>query len=95
MVSAQPAPQQGGSHGGGRQASKEWEMVVGKQLRQARERAELTRTQVAEAAGCHPQYVYQVETGRRDVSLGMLTRLAEACQCRVNLKIESRKKRQG
>jgi len=52
--------------------------ALGKNLRQARERAGLTQEAVAERSGVHPTEVSRIETGKRDPRIATVEALAEA-----------------
>jgi transcriptional regulator with XRE-family HTH domain len=51
---------------------------LGRNLRRARERAELTQEQVAERSGVHATEVSRIEGGKRDPKVSTVQRLAEA-----------------
>ncbi len=51
---------------------------LGRNLRRAREQAELTQEQVAERSGVHATEVSRIEGGKRDPKVSTLRRLAEA-----------------
>ena len=52
--------------------------ALGRNLRQARERAELTQEAVAERSGVHPTEVSRIETGKRNPRIATVEALAEA-----------------
>ena len=52
--------------------------ALGRNLRQARERAELTQEAVAERSGVHPTEVSRIEAGKRDPRIATVEALAEA-----------------
>lgn len=52
--------------------------ALGKNLRQARERAGLTQEVVAERSGVHPTEVSRIESGKRDPRIATVEALAEA-----------------
>lgn len=51
-------------------------VLVGRKIRQIRERAGLTMEELASAAGMNYMEVYHVERGRRDVRLSTLEKIA-------------------
>jgi transcriptional regulator with XRE-family HTH domain len=53
---------------------------LGTNLREARERLELTQEQVAERSGVHATEVSRIEAGKRDPQVSTLRRLAEAVE---------------
>jgi transcriptional regulator with XRE-family HTH domain len=52
--------------------------ALGKNLRQARERAGLTQEVVAERSGVHPTEVSRIESGKRDPRVATVEALADA-----------------
>jgi transcriptional regulator with XRE-family HTH domain len=52
--------------------------ALGRNLRQARERAGLTQEAVAERSGVHPTEVSRIESGKRDPRIATVEALAEA-----------------
>jgi transcriptional regulator with XRE-family HTH domain len=60
-----------------------WREVLGARLRRLRHRRRLTLTQVARRAGVSPQYLSEIERGRKDPSSEMLAAVAGALGCRV------------
>jgi DNA-binding XRE family transcriptional regulator len=63
----------------GRRASEEPLCALfGDNLRRARERAGLTQTRLAELAGVGRSDLHKIEAGRRNITLGMASRLATA-----------------
>lgn len=52
--------------------------ALGKNLRQARERAGLTQEAVAERSGVHPTEVSRIEAGKRDPRIATVVALADA-----------------
>jgi len=55
-------------------------LTVATRLREARQRLKLTQKQVAELAGFQHSYVYEIETGRTNITLRTFVRLAEVLQ---------------
>ena len=53
---------------------------LGTNLREARERLELTQEQVAERCGVHATEVSRIEAGKRDPKVSTLERLAAALE---------------
>jgi len=64
--------------------------ALGKNLRQARERAGLTQEVVAERSGVHPTEVSRIESGKRDPRIATVEALAEAVGVSVSDLLESR-----
>jgi transcriptional regulator with XRE-family HTH domain len=58
-----------------------WREVVGARLRQLRRRRELTLVDAAARAGISPQYLSEVERGRKDPSSEVLAAVAGALGC--------------
>jgi len=54
------------------------QLALGRNLRQARERAGLTQEAVAERSGVHPTEVSRIESGKRDPRIATVEALAEA-----------------
>lgn len=54
------------------------QQALGRNLRQARKRAELTQEAVAERSGVHPTEVSRIEAGKRDPRVATVAALAEA-----------------
>jgi len=52
--------------------------VVGANIRKAREAAGLAQDQLAHDADIHPTYLSGVETGKRNITLNVLERIASA-----------------
>ncbi len=52
--------------------------VVGRNIRSARETAGLAQDVLAHEAGIHPTYLSGVETGKRNITLNVLERIASA-----------------
>jgi transcriptional regulator with XRE-family HTH domain len=52
--------------------------VVGRNIRSAREAAGLAQDVLAHEAGIHPTYLSGVETGKRNITLNVLERIASA-----------------
>jgi transcriptional regulator with XRE-family HTH domain len=53
---------------------------LGRNLRRARERRDLTQEQVAERSGVHATEVSRIEAGKRDPKVSTLERLAAAVE---------------
>ncbi|HXS47690.1 MAG TPA: helix-turn-helix transcriptional regulator, partial [Solirubrobacterales bacterium] len=53
---------------------------LGRNLRSARERRDLTQEQVAERSGVHATEVSRIEAGKRDPKVSTLERLAAAVE---------------
>jgi transcriptional regulator with XRE-family HTH domain len=53
---------------------------LGRNLREARERLELTQEQIADRSGVHATEVSRIEAGKRDPQLSTIQRLAEAVE---------------
>lgn len=53
---------------------------LGTNLREARERLQLTQEQVAERSGVHATEVSRIEAGKRDPQISTLRRLAKAVE---------------
>jgi transcriptional regulator with XRE-family HTH domain len=53
---------------------------LGLRIRVARTRQRLTQEGLAEAAGLHPTYISGVETGKRQISVKVLLRIALALE---------------
>ena len=60
-----------------------WREVLGERLRTLRRRRGLTLTDVAARAGISPQYLSEIERGRKDPSSEMLAAVAGALGYRV------------
>jgi len=60
-----------------------WREVVGARLRRLRHRRGQTLTEVARRAGVSPQYLSEIERGRKDPSSEMLAAVAGALGVRV------------
>lgn len=60
-----------------------WRELVGSELRRVRHARSLTLTETAERAGMSPQYLSEVERGRKEVSSEMLAAVAGALRVRV------------
>lgn len=56
--------------------------VLGENVRRLRERRGWTQDRLAEAAGLHYTYVSGIERGRRNVTIDVLARIAEALRVR-------------
>jgi transcriptional regulator with XRE-family HTH domain len=54
------------------------QQVVGENVRRLRERRGWTQDQLAEASGIHPTYISGIERARRNATLAVVARLAEA-----------------
>jgi transcriptional regulator with XRE-family HTH domain len=54
------------------------QQALGRNLREARKRAELTQEAVAERSGVHPTEVSRIEAGKRDPRIATVEALAEA-----------------
>ena len=52
--------------------------VVGRNIRNAREAAGLAQDSLAHEADVHPTYLSGVETGKRNITLNVLERIARA-----------------
>jgi len=52
--------------------------ALGRNLREARERAELTQEEVGHRSGVHPTEVSRIEAGKRDPQVSTVERLAKA-----------------
>jgi transcriptional regulator with XRE-family HTH domain len=55
-------------------------LTVATRIREARQRLKLTQKQVAELAGFQHSYVYEIETGRTNITLRTFVKLAEVLQ---------------
>lgn len=55
-------------------------LVMATRLKDARLRSEMTQKQVAELAGVQQSYVYEIETGKTNITIRTLARLAEVLQ---------------
>jgi transcriptional regulator with XRE-family HTH domain len=55
-----------------------YQVELGERIRGARDTARVSRQRLAEAIGISYQYLYQIETGLRRASLGMVWRIAMA-----------------
>jgi transcriptional regulator with XRE-family HTH domain len=51
---------------------------LGRNLRRARERLELTQEEVGQRSGVHPTEVSRIEAGKRDPRISTVERLAKA-----------------
>ncbi|WP_406832033.1 helix-turn-helix transcriptional regulator [Pedococcus sp. KACC 23699] len=60
-----------------------WREVVGARLRHLRKRRGLTLTETAQRAGISPQYLSEVERGRKDPSSEVLAAISGALGCGV------------
>ena len=60
-----------------------WREVLGARLRHVRRRHGLTLVQVAGRAGISPQYLSEVERGRKDPSSEVLAAISGALGCEV------------
>lgn len=58
--------------------------MVGRRVRDARQRAGLSRRQLSDDSSVSQRYIAQLETGEGNISIGLLLRLADA----LNLRIE-------
>lgn len=67
--------------------------VVGRRLREARDRATLTQAALAEEVGIEPDTVSRMERGTRIPSLPMLARLARALDTTVSALTETDEER--
>ena len=54
--------------------------ALGPNLREARERLELTQEQVAERSGVHAGEISRIEAGKRDPQVSTVERLAKAVE---------------
>jgi len=52
--------------------------ALGRNLREARERAKLTQEEVGHRSGVHPTEVSRIEAGKRDPQVSTVERLAKA-----------------
>ncbi len=66
-----------------------WREAVGQQLRQERHRRGERISDVASRAGVSPQYLSELERGRKDPSSEMLSALAGALELPLRLLLES------
>lgn len=67
-----------------------WTADTASRLKQARENAGLSRGQLAKAVGCHPNYVREVEMGRKRPSLrlaSMLIRVVDQSCSEIGLNV--------
>jgi transcriptional regulator with XRE-family HTH domain len=55
-------------------------MTVAVRLKDARQRRKMTQKQVAELAGLQQSYVYEIETGKTNITLRTLAKLAEVVE---------------
>jgi transcriptional regulator with XRE-family HTH domain len=55
--------------------------LVGDEIRRARLATQLTQAEVADRLGLNASYVSNVEAGRGNLTLGQLTRFADAIGC--------------
>jgi transcriptional regulator with XRE-family HTH domain len=55
-------------------------MTVAVRLKDARQRHKMTQKQVAELAGLQQSYVYEIETGKTNITLRTLAKLAEVVE---------------
>jgi transcriptional regulator with XRE-family HTH domain len=55
-------------------------MTVAVRLKDARQRRKMTQKQVAELSGLQHSYVYEIETGKTNITLRTLAKLAEVLQ---------------
>ena len=58
-----------------------WREVVGARLRHLRRRRQLTLAEAAQRAGISPQYLSEVERGRKDPSSEVLAAISGALGC--------------
>ncbi len=66
----------------------DYRVVLGRTIRERRERMRLTQEVVAEKADLHPNYFGRVERGEEKVSLDALRRIAKALGGRVKDLVE-------
>jgi transcriptional regulator with XRE-family HTH domain len=64
--------------------------ALGPNLREARERLELTQEQVAERSGVYAGEISRIEAGKRDPQVSTVERLAEAVKMRPGQLLEPR-----
>jgi transcriptional regulator with XRE-family HTH domain len=64
-------------------------IALGPNLREARERLELTQEQVAQRSGVHAGEVSRIEAGKRDPKVSTVERLAKAVEVNPGQLLES------
>jgi transcriptional regulator with XRE-family HTH domain len=57
---------------------------LGQKVRKARLKADLTQEELAEKSGLHRTYIAGIETGRRNISVKNLEKIAKALGVRSN-----------
>lgn len=58
--------------------------TVGQRVRDARQRAGLSRRELSEQSGVSQRYIAQLETGQGNISIGLLMRLGDALDLRID-----------
>ena len=58
--------------------------TVGQRVREARQRAGLSRRELSEKSGVSQRYIAQLETGQGNISIGLLMRLGDALDLRID-----------
>ncbi|MGI9476593.1 MAG: shikimate kinase, partial [Hyphomicrobiaceae bacterium] len=58
--------------------------TVGKRVRDARQRSGLSRRELSEKSGVSQRYIAQLETGQGNISIGLLMRLGDALDLRID-----------
>ena len=53
-------------------------ILIGKRIREEREKQKITQTELAQAVGKDRQYLYKIETGKVTPNISTITILAEA-----------------
>lgn len=56
---------------------------VAVEIRRRREMMGVSQEQLGEISGLHRTYVGAIERAERNITLGTLAKLAEACSCRI------------
>jgi transcriptional regulator with XRE-family HTH domain len=54
--------------------------IIGKKIRQLREQKNLTLEQLADLLGTDRQHIWNIEAGRKNITLDYLDKIAEALQ---------------
>lgn len=64
----------------------EWRKKIGEQVRQRRESLGMTQAALSERTGLDRANISKIEGGRYNVSIDILSRIAEALGCEIELK---------
>ena len=67
---------------------------IGRQIRKYRTQLNLSQEKLAEAAGCHPTYIGQIERGEKNVSLENITKISSALNVPLSKLVEGIEERE-